>query len=41
MLEWRRTVSGWQGRVVRPMLGEGCWVIIEDWLPARMPEAAP
>ena len=23
LLEWRRTASGWQGRVVRPVLEEG------------------
>lgn len=35
LLEWRRTVSGWQGRVVRPVLEDGCWVVVEEWLPAN------
>jgi hypothetical protein len=26
LLEWRRTVAGWQGRVVRPVLEHGCCV---------------
>jgi hypothetical protein len=30
-LEWRRTVSGWQGRVVRPVLEDGCWIVVEEW----------
>ena len=35
LLEWRRTVSGWQGRVVRSVLEEGCWVVVEEWLAAE------
>ena len=35
LLEWRRTVSGWQGRVVRPVLEDGCWLVVEEWLPAN------
>ena len=35
LLEWRRTDSGWQGRVVRPVLEEGRWVVVEEWLPAQ------
>jgi hypothetical protein len=31
--EWRRAVSGWRGRLVRPVLEEGRWVVIEEWLP--------
>jgi hypothetical protein len=38
LLEWRRTVSGWQGRVVRPVLEDGCWVVVEEWLPAELLE---
>ena len=34
LLEWRQTVSGWQGRVRRPVLEEGCWHVVEEWLPA-------
>jgi hypothetical protein len=40
LLEWRRTVSEWQGRVVRPVLEEGCWMVVEEWLPERSLEAA-
>jgi hypothetical protein len=40
LLEWRRMVSGWQGRVVRPILEEGQWVVVEEWLPAHQLEAA-
>ena len=36
LLEWRRTLAGWQGRVVRPVREEGCWVVVEEWLPAAM-----
>jgi hypothetical protein len=36
LLEWRRTASGYQGRVVRPVhepdLG---WIVVEEWLPAQ------
>ena len=37
LLEWRRTASGWQGRVVHPVpdSGEGGgWILVEEWLPA-------
>ncbi len=37
LIEWRRTASGWQGRVVHPVpdVGElGGWVLVEEWLPA-------
>jgi hypothetical protein len=37
LLEWRRTASGWQGRVVHPVPdqveGSG-WILVEEWLPA-------
>jgi hypothetical protein len=36
LLEWRQTVSGWQGRVVRPVLKDGCWLVVEEWLPATV-----
>ena len=29
LLEWRRTASGWQGRVVRPALEAGEWIVVE------------
>lgn len=32
LLEWRRTVAGWQGRVVRPVLEDGSWVVVEEWM---------
>jgi len=34
LLEWRRTAARWQGRVVRPVLEEAGWVVVEEWLPA-------
>src|SRR5690349_9023267 len=34
LLEWRRTASGWQGRVVHPLRESGAWVVVEEWLPA-------
>lgn len=40
LLEWRRTVSGWQGRVVRPVLEDGCWVVVEEWVSAELLESA-
>ena len=36
LIEWRRTASGWQGRVVHPVRdpsGAG-WILVEEWLPA-------
>jgi hypothetical protein len=38
LLEWRRTASGWQGRVVRPVLEPGGWIVVEEWLPAELLE---
>ena len=38
LLEWRRTASGWQGRVVRPVLELGVWIVVEEWLPAELRE---
>ena len=32
-IEWRQTVSGWQARVVRPVLEIGFGVVVEDWVP--------
>src|SRR4051794_7820361 len=35
LLEWRRTASGYQGRVVHPVEEPGIgWVVVEEWLPA-------
>ena len=34
LLEWRQVASGWQGRVVRPALEDGAWLVVEEWLPA-------
>jgi hypothetical protein len=36
LLEWRQTLSGWQGRVVRPVREDGCWVVVEEWLAAAL-----
>lgn len=38
LLEWRRTVSGYQGRVVRPVHDEDGWIVVEEWLPASLLE---
>ena len=38
LLEWRRTASGWQGRVVRPAQEAGEWIVVEEWLPAELLE---
>jgi hypothetical protein len=40
LLEWRRMDSGWQGRVVRPVLEEGAWVVVEEWLAAGQLKSA-
>ncbi len=34
LLEWRRTASGWQGRVVHPVRDPTGWILVEEWLPA-------
>ena len=34
LIEWRRTASGWQGRVVHPVPDAGGWILVEEWLPA-------
>jgi hypothetical protein len=34
LLEWRRTASGWQGRVVHPVPDGDGWILVEEWLPA-------
>ena len=39
LLEWRRTETGYQGRVVRPVYEDG-WVIVEEWLPAALLDQA-
>jgi hypothetical protein len=41
LLEWRRTESGFQGRVLRAVHepDEG-WMIVEEWLPADLLEGA-
>ena len=38
LLEWRRVAWGWQGRVVRPALEAGEWIVVEKWLPAELLE---
>jgi hypothetical protein len=34
LLEWRRHEDGWHGRMVRPVLEDGAWQVVEEWLPA-------
>ncbi len=41
LLEWRRTASGWQGRVVHLVADDRGWVVIEEWLPAELLDADP
>ena len=36
LLEWHRTASGWQGRVVGPVLEASGWMVVEEWLPAEL-----
>ena len=36
LLEWRSTLAGWQGRVIRPVLEDGDWIVIEEWMPAEL-----
>jgi len=40
LLEWRHRPDGWHGRVVRPVLDSEGWVVVEEWLPARLLEPA-
>jgi len=40
LLEWRRTVDGYQGRVVRPVFEDGSWLVVEEWLPAGLLDPA-
>jgi hypothetical protein len=40
LLEWRHDTGGWMGRVVRPVLEAGGWVIVEEWVPAELLERA-
>lgn len=36
LMEWRQTEAGWQGRVVRPVIEAGAWLVVEEWLPAGL-----
>ena len=37
LLEWRRTGTGFQGRVVRPVYDEAeGWLIVEEWLDSSL-----
>lgn len=40
LMEWRQTEAGWQGRVVRPVLEDGAWLVVEEWLPAGLLDPA-
>ncbi len=40
LLQWRRTASGWQGRVVRPVADGDGWILVDEWLPAARLESA-
>jgi hypothetical protein len=39
LLEWRRVASGWQARVVHPVLDGDDWIVLEEWLPAELLDA--
>lgn len=43
LLEWRKVVAGWQGRVVHPIRdpepGTAGWILVEEWLPAESLES--
>jgi hypothetical protein len=36
LLEWRQVAAGWQGRVVRPVLDDSGWIVVEEWLSADL-----
>ena len=38
LLEWRRVDSGYQGRVVRPVLDADGWIVVSEWLPSELLE---
>jgi hypothetical protein len=38
LLEWRRTASEYEGRVVRPVHDGDGWIVVEEWLPASQLE---
>lgn len=39
LLEWRRTESGFQGRVLRAVHEpDAGWLVVEEWLPAELLE---
>ena len=40
LLAWRQGAGGWQGRVVHLVLEPSGWVVVEEWLPAAVLEAA-
>ena len=39
LLQWKPTSEGYLGRVVRPVLDQEGWAVVEEWLPAAMLEA--
>lgn len=41
LLEWRAVEEGgWMGRVVRPVLEQGEWVVVEQWIAGELLERA-
>lgn len=40
LLGWRQGPDGWQGRVAHLVLEPSGWVLVEEWLPAAVLEAA-
>ena len=40
LLAWRQVEGAWDGRVMRPVLDEEGWIIVEEWLPAAFLDQA-
>ncbi len=41
LIEWRQVRGRWEGRVtyvarLRPLEADGCWLVVEEWLPAEL-----
>ena len=36
LLEWRQVNGEWRGRVMHPVLEDGAWVIVDEWLSAGL-----
>lgn len=36
LLQWRSIEGHWEGRVVHPVLETDGWVVVEEWIDARL-----